>query len=229
MPESVKVSSGAFKSILGMDATKHADPKEQPDNISFIRRFSKAEAKSYLNELHVKPEVTRSDHSPAAIISYLKPIHQEVGNKRLDADKMRALAPEIEQSRILVSSSIMSPNDLQDGEFTFKFDGVPGLEADDDLLHEIAEVYDEMFNKTLQLGIKSYDWIGDIQYSSGCKPILILPIATQIDVKNHTVFDIRDKDKLMTGFASFDNYVKYDKDMYFFSEKECTWKDVLEK
>ena len=227
MSEAVKVSSGAFKSLLGMDATKHADPKEQPDNISFIRRFSKAEAKSYINELHVKPEVTSSDYSPAAIISYLKPIHQEVGNKRLDADKMRALAPEIEQSRILVSSSIMSPNDLQDGEFTFKFEDVPGLEADEDLTREITEVYDLMFNKTLQLGIKSYDWIGDIQYSSGCKPILILPIATQIDVKNHTVYDIKDKDKLMLGFASFDDYVKHDKDTYLYSEKVCTWKDVL--
>lgn len=228
MPEAVKVSSGAFTSLLGMDATKHADPKAQPDNVSFVSRYSKVEAKSFLKRLHTKPEMTRADVSAPGIITYLKPIHQRIGNQIIDVEKMKALAPEIEQARILVSSSIMSPNDLQDGEFIFTFSDIPAIDADPELAKEIAEVYNLFFNKTLELGIRSYDWIGDIQYSTGSKALLILPLATQMELRDRNIDQYHDQLKLCSGFASFDEYYKATlNDDFFYSEKPVTWKDAL--
>ena len=227
--EATKVSQGAIKSLLDLDATKHADPSQQPDNVVFVNRFSKSEVKTYLNDLYVRPDTGRPDLSAAGIISYLKPIHKEIGDKKINVEKMKALAPEIEQSKILVSSSILSPNDLQDGQFIFSFDNVPSIATDPDLAKEIAEVYEQFYNDTLELGIKSYDWIGDIQYGTGSKPILILPIATQEAVRNRTSKDIK-KDQIYDfgpGFANFEEFrKKQSSDMdYFWSGKKYTWKD----
>lgn len=228
----VKMSEYAFKSLLGIEPTKNTDPSKQPDNTSFISRYSKTELKSFLRDVYTPPEIRRADYTAAGIISYLKPVHKRVGEEALNIEKMRALAPEIEQSRILVSSAIMSPNDLQDGEFNFVFDNIPGVGTDPELCKEISEIYDNMYNKVLDLGIRSYDWIGDIQYRTGSKPILILPVATQEAVRNndtvkneYTLFDFG------PGFASFEEYKKkYDKDHDYFwtTGKKVTWKDALE-
>ena len=232
MPETTKVTGNVLKSLLGMSATKHANPDASPDNVTFVNRFSKSEITAALKQLYIKPELEKSDFSAPGIISYLKPTHQEIGQKRLDIEKMRALAPEIEQSKILVSSSIMSPNDLQDGEFLFSFDNVSGICDDPDLSKEVAKLYSDFFNGTLQLGIKSYDWIGDIQYGGGAKPILILPIATQSALRARTTEDVlRDMREVNNtpGFASFESFLqKYDKnDDYFWSGKPITWKDAF--
>lgn len=228
--DAVKVSSAAFKSLLGIDPTEHADPQRQPDNTSFVSRFSKTELRSFLKDVYTAPEIRRPDLTAAGIISYLKPVHKAIGEEILNVDKMKALAPEIEQSRILVSSAIMSPNDLQDGEFHFSFDNIPGVGTDPDLCEEIAEVYNEFYNKTLNLGIKSYDWIGDIQYRTGSKPILILPIATQQAVKEHHEGSANSfMFNFGPGFASFDEcFHRHTDDDYFWTKgKKVTWKDVL--
>ena len=148
MADAVKVTAGDFNSLLGLDTTKHADPTAQPDNTLFVSRFSRSELKTYLNKLYTKPQTQRTNVSASGLISYLKPIHKKIGDQKLQAEKLRALAPEIEQSRILVSSSIMSPNDLQDGEFKFNFEDIPGIDSDPDLEKEISELYSEFFNGT---------------------------------------------------------------------------------
>ena len=234
-PEGIKVSNSGFRSILGLEPTKNVEPTSRPENITFLQRFSPSEGKAILQSQYVQPEVQRSNLSAAGIISYLKPIHKAIGEQMLNVDKMRALAPEIEQSRILVSSSIMSPNDLQDGMFRFTFEDVPGIDSDPDLVKEIQEVYEQHFNKTLQLGIKSYDWIGDIQYSSGAKPILILPNATLLDLKRHgTPDDPSNTANLGTGipgFASFEDMLQKSavSDDFLYSGKAISWADVFEK
>lgn len=229
MSDSVKLTSGAFKSLLGMEATKHANPTEQPDDISFVRRFSKSEARSHLKNIFVSQKTTSTNLSADGVISYLKPIHKKIGEEILNVEKMRALAPEIEQSRILVASSILSPNDLQDGEFQFTFPNVPGVDSDPDLTQELAKVYSEFFNKTLALGIKSYDWIGDIQYRTGSVPILILPCATQAEVVGRSAEDVNQDLRTIAGFASFEEYLSHTpvSDDYLYSQKPLTFKDVL--
>ena len=109
MPEAIKVSAGEFNSLLGLDATKHSNPTQQPHDVSTVSRFSPSEVQAFYNRTYVKPQQQGSNVSPEGIISYLKPIHSKIGNQRLSAEKLKAIAPEIEQSRILVSSSIMSP------------------------------------------------------------------------------------------------------------------------
>lgn len=229
MADAVKVTAGDFNSLLGLDTTKHSDPTAQPDNTTFVSRFSRSELKTYLNRLYTKPQTQRTEVSASGLISYLKPIHKKIGDQKVQADKLRALAPEIEQSRILVSSSIMSPNDLQDGEFNFNFEEVPGLDSDPDLEKEINELYSDYFNGTLQLGVKSYDWIGEAQYGSGSKPILILPVSTHVDLRHRKQDDYKkamfDADGGLESFGAFvDTH-----DDYLYSGKQLTWKQVLDK
>ena len=244
MPEATKLSNGALRTLQGIDTTKHADSTAQPDNISFISRFTKTEMQSFLRGIYTAPETRYTDLTAAGIIPYLKTTHAKIGNKRLNTDKMRALAPEIDQSRILVSASIMSPNDLQDGEFIFSFDNVSGIGDDPDLSKEIAEVFDYFFNKVLNLGVESYDWIGEIMYSSGCKPILILPVATQKAIRNRTPEDIKhdqnnrfkpldfglSKRLGMESFAEYSTRLSKEDNTadFFYSQRLITWKEVLE-
>ena len=213
-PNAVDITPGGFRSLLGMEPTKNADPTKQPDDISYLNRFSNSESQALAKTTYVPPATTKSpDFSAAGIISYLKPIHQKVGENILDARKMGALAPEIEQSKILVSSSIMSPNDLQDGMFTFSFENVPALESDPELAEKVQEVYNKHFNDNLELGIKSYDWIGECQYESGSKALLILPVATFLDYKHRTQEEIQARKKRILqqrvpGMSSFEAYTK---------------------
>lgn len=239
MPDSkaIKVRGGMLKNMLGMDTTKNADPTLRPDDTSFKDRFSKTESEAIIKSVYVRPSTPAPELNSAGIIPYLKPTHVKVGNKRLNTDKMRALAPEIEQSRILVSSSIMSPNDLQDGSFVFTFDDVLGLSSDEKLCADISKIFDDFFNGVLNLGIKSYDWIGEIQYSSGSKPVLILPSESQTNLRSRTLADVNDDKKtamdVLPGCSSFNEWDTFatrhvDNGDYFRSRVKCTWKDVLE-
>ena len=210
-PNAVDITPGGFRSLLGMEPTKNADPTKQPDDVSYLNRFTNSESQALAKTTYIPPANTKSpDFSAAGIISYLKPIHQKVGENILDARKMGALAPEIEQSKILVSSSIMSPNDLQDGFFTFNFDSIPALASDPELANKVQELYNQHFNGNLELGIKSYDWIGECQYESGSKALLILPIATFLDYKHRTLEEInaRRKNLLQPAMSSFEEYTK---------------------
>lgn len=226
MADAVKVSSNTINSLLGLDTTKHANPTSQPDNVSFVNRFTPSETQAFLNRTYVKPRQQGSNISPAGIISYLKPIHAKVGNNRLAAEKLKALAPEIDQARILVSSSIMSPNDLQDGRFIFKFDNIPSLTADQSLLTKVTDLFDSYFNDTLQLGIKSYDWIGEAMYTSGSKCVLILPEATQIELRSRTV---KARSGFFDGEVALESFQAYERasNEYMFSKKENSWNDYL--
>lgn len=242
--EAVKITRETARSLFGLDATKNGDPDKAIDSTRSMQRFTPGEVAAYSRALWVPPSSQHPNIQGAGILSYLKPIHQQVGNKRVQLEKMRSLAPEIEQSRVLVSSSIMSPNDLQDGEFIFSFEDISSLKNDAELAEGLVEVFNQFFNKELQLGIKSYDWIGEIQYGSGSKPVLILPVATMLDLRNRSAADVRKdmKDSLTypftdssvaAGVESFSEYCKHlpQDDDYLYSGlrgKRITWKSVLE-
>lgn len=230
MPEATRVTVGGLKSLLGLDPTNNTIPTKALNDVSFVNRYSPSELKTFLNRLYVKPEQNGSNAITAGgLIPYLRPIHDKISTQKIEAEKLRKLAPEIEQSRILVSSSILSPNDLQDGEFKFNFDDVPALANDPDLLREVSEYYSKYFNTQLELGIKSYDWIGDAMYGSGAKCMLILPVATQLDLRTRTQDTVnKSQYNPEAGFESFDEYIKHQDD-YIFSGKKLSWKDYLTK
>ena len=155
MPEAVKISAGGMKSLLGLDPTKVSDARDSLDNVSFVNRYSPAELKKLLNRIYISPDrlgVNSGTVTAGGIISFLKPVHEKIGNNKLDAAKLRKLAPEIDQSRTLVASSILSPNDLQDGEFTFDFNDVDTLQDEPELLDAITDLYSHYFNGIMRLG-----------------------------------------------------------------------------
>jgi hypothetical protein len=227
MSDAIKVSGNEFNTLLGLDPTTHSRTNRQPDDTGFVSRYTPAETQAQLNRVYVRPPLEKGmDISPAGAITYFKPQLAKVGNNRLAAEKLRALAPEIDQSRTLVSSSIMSPNDLQDGRFMFKFDNIDALKSDPELLNKIAKLFDKHFNDTLELGIRSYDWISDAQYGSGSKCVLLLPNATHEEVRARSkasygpIFDPK------IAFESFDERVK-SSDEFQYSNKKLTWKEYL--
>ena len=247
--DAVKLSQSAAKSLFGLDGTKNGNPDKSIDSTRAMQRFSPSEVTAYSKALYVAPEVKSPSIQGSGIISYLKPVHQDAGNKRVLVEKMKMLAPEIEQSRILVSSSILSPNDLQDGVFTFSFENIPAINQDPHLIDVVSDVFNQFFNGLLELGIKSYDWIGEIQYGGGSKPLLILPIATQLELRNRTNKDILQEmkdDSVVYPFAtptprqntagneSFEVFMERRSrdDDYLYSGKAgkaCTWENIFAK
>lgn len=250
--EKAKISNKVLRSLMNVDATQYSDPNRQPDNLTNLHNFKPSEIRSFLDKIYVYPEYspTPVEHAQG-VIPYLAPLHEEIGTRRIQTNKMVALAPEIEQSKILVSSSIMSPNDLQDGEYTFTLEGIGTFDNDPALAAKVTDVYSTYFNDELKLGIKSYDWIGETQYSSGAKALLILPLATQQAIVNRTDKDAAndistlykpfstnqinknkfqiDKSKVTAGMSSFENYLsKFNhNDDFLYSNKVVSWKDVL--
>ena len=226
MPEAVKISAGGMKSLLGLDPTKVSDARDSLDNVSFINRYSPAELKKLLNRIYISPDrlgVNSGTVTAGGIISFLKPVHEKIGNNKLDAAKLRKLAPEIDQSRTLVASSILSPNDLQDGEFTFDFDDVDTLQDEPELLDAITDLYSHYFNGIMRLGIKSYEWIGEAMYGSGSKCILILPNNTQIDLRHRSQATVsKSAYRPEAAFESFQSFCKKSDD-YLFSGKDLSW------
>ena len=224
MAEAVRLTTRGVKSILGLSPTVNTNPQNNVGDISFASKFTPSEIKAYLNRLYVKPTYLNTNNntvSASSILSYLHPISEKLSAAKIEAEKLAQLAPEIDQSRILVSSSILSPNDLQDGEFTFNFNEIPALEDDPDLLKAVTELYNKHFNKVLQLGIKSYDWIGEAMYTSGSKCILILPIATQLDVRHRTQEVVNAaRYNPEVGFESFNEFCKHGDD-YMYSGHPC--------
>ena len=226
MPEAVKISAGGMKSLLGLDPTKVSDARDSLDNVSFINRYSPAELKKLLNRIYISPDrlgVNSGTVTAGGIISFLKPVHEKIGNNKLDAAKLRKLAPEIDQSRTLVASSILSPNDLQDGEFTFDFNDVDTLQDEPELLDAITDLYSHYFNGIMRLGIKSYEWIGEAMYGSGSKCILILPNNTQIDLRHRSQATVsKSAYRPEAAFESFQSFCKKSDD-YLFSGKDLSW------
>lgn len=229
MAEAVRLSASGVKSVLGLDPTVNVNPHNNIADVSFVNKFSPAEMKAYLNRLYVRPDRMGVNNTVTAggVLSYLRPIHEKLSSAKIEAEKLNKLAPEIEQSKILVSSSIMSPNDLQDGEFIFSFNDIPALEDDPDLLKEVTELYNQYFNHVLNLGIKSYDWIGDAMYVSGAKCLLILPIATQIELRHRSQKEANANGyNAEFGFESFKEFSKGNDD-YLFSGKQLSLADYI--
>lgn len=244
MPEIARLAPKAMRTLLGIDATKNGNPDASPSNVSFIHRYSTNEKNALLSKLFVRQQSLQPNIPTGSIISYLQPTHDQIGYRANQFNKMRALAPEIEQSAIIVASSILSPNDLKDGEFIFNFDRIPMVAADPKLGVALSEVYSNYFNETLQLGKDAFNWLQDILYKDGGKAILILPPAIQNKLRDRTREDVvKDQAKAydtkvssilssyIPGNESFNEYMDRpevkDND-YFFSGKPYSWKDYLD-
>ncbi len=240
MPEKTLLAPRAIRTLLGADPTKQANSSASPQNTTFIHRYSNAEKSNLLTKLYVRQENPTRSFPADGLISYLGPVRDKVAFRADQFHKLKALAPEIEQSAILVASSILSPNDLKDGEFLFDFEKIPALAADADITTEVSKLYSDYFNGTLQIGRESYNWLQDIIYSEGAKAILILPPALQEKLRDRTleeatkgseIYGTTTQDFLgLPGTESFTQYssrMSSNNDDYLISGKPCSWKDYF--
>ena len=241
MPEKTLLAPRAIRTLLGVDPTKQVNAASSPNNNTYIHRYSNAEKTNLLSKLYVRQEQSPQSLPTDGLISYLNPTHNKVAYRANQFNKLRALAPEIEQAAILVSSSILSPNDLRDGEFLFTFDKIGAVAADADISNAIAKIFSDYFNGTLQLGKESYTWLQDILYVEGAKALLILPPAVHTSIRDRTLDDVRNSDRTIyntkfdflgispgtESFTQFSNRRDIAKDDFLFSGRECTWRDYF--
>lgn len=129
---------------------------------------------------------------PKSLITYLKPIQENIASRKFDNYKLKTLAPEIQQAMTIMIPSIMSPNDLQDGKLSL---GVEHEQLSEKARAAIGDRLTEYFGSTLNLDKKLPSWIKTMMYETGAKPVLILPellLSTMI------------KNEKMKGTESFD-------------------------
>lgn len=236
--QKTKITPKGFRQSLGIETTRYADQnKRQNDTPILLKRYGDYETKNILAKIAVPDKNGAYGYTnmqnPSSVISYLRPRVTESGRKTAKLMKLKAMAPEIEQSKTLVASSIMSPNDMQEGEFSFTFPGVTALDNDSSLSSEISDVYDTYFNKQLEFGVKCYEWVGHAMYESGAKAIMILPADLQTKIANRSKEDVQrdyalDKSPIsgMESFAHFRDNLSLE-DNFMLSHRPTTWKSIL--
>ena len=233
---SAKISPSGMRQTLGIDTTRYADKSRRASDLPlYLDRYGRFESRRLLSTIATpQPNHRTVDLSSASgIISYLQPKHLESGRKTAKLKRLRAMAPEIQQAQVLVASSIMSPNDLQEGDFTFAFPNVDAIEADSDMHEKLSKLYDDYFNKNLDMGSKCYEWICESMYTSGAKAVLILPPGLQQKIASRTKEDLK-KDMIasrmpIAAVESFDHYISHmsSQDNFMLSHRPTTWASVL--
>lgn len=235
--KSAKMSPNAWRQTLGVDSTRYADDSRRSSSV-FTTRYNVAESQRILRAINTpnngKFSKDVSSSNASGIISYFQPRHEESGRKTANIKSLKYLCPEVNQAQVLVASSIMSPNDLQDGVFTFTFPNVDALDVDGDLYEKVSKVYSEYFNDQLDLGGKCYEWISEAMYSSGAKAILLLPPGLHETLANRTADDIRHDHSTTNmrpaaGLESFDSYMSRqpDVDNFMLSNRPTRWVDIF--
>lgn len=230
--QKAKITPKGFRQTLGIDTTKYADANRRQDAPMLLKRYGEYEAKNMLTKLMVSKTTpsayTDMNGAGSGVISYLKSKNVEIGRKTAKLKKLKMLAPEIAQAQTLVASSIMSPNDMQEGEFSFNFPGVNALDNDTNLKAELTELYSLYFNTQLELGTKCYTWVADALYETGAKAILLLPPDVQTGIANRTAQTIIDERKTagMESFEAYTDRIAKDDD-FIYSNRPTTWASIF--
>lgn len=142
------------------------------------RRYSNAEWQSLANRNYVapKPRTMSQSLDLTQLITYLRPSHERSVSIVQDAERLRALAPELNQAEEVIVSSIMSPNDLQDTDPTIYIDEMPELSQP--IKDNIELLLHEFFNNEFHLGKKLRTWCKESLFRSGAVPVFLLPEGT---------------------------------------------------
>jgi hypothetical protein len=105
---------------------------------------------------------------------YLLDIYNQPGLNKNTAKRLVALAPELGRANKILTSSILSPNDLQKNKLTFECQ-VSGLEDADTIFVDLNDLLNDHFNEHLKLDEKLPKWLSEILFESGAKAVLCLP------------------------------------------------------
>lgn len=147
---------------------------DKPTSLEYSSKYSRSEQNTFFRNTHVtNPRANQQILNPKGMMQYFAPVHEEIGRILFDIEKMKLLAPEINQASIIRVSTIMSPNDLQEGVFKCSIDDLE--ELDESLRAEIAEYITNFINEVLNLGGKADDWCKQCLYGAGAVPIFTFP------------------------------------------------------
>ena len=109
------------------------------------------------------------------LLNSLQPSHREIVSNIADAERLKALDPNIKRIEQIVVSSIMSPNDLQDVDPEI---AVECTELNEEQKSQISNVLKEFYNGVYGLREKMTNWIKEAHFRSGAGVTIILPEAT---------------------------------------------------
>lgn len=176
------------------------------DSIGALTKFSDDELPVLLHRhLIEQSDKTRKPTGLPDIIAYLQPEHERAVQLIQDAERAKALIPEIGQAEKILVSSIMSPNDLQEADPIYEIENMPDLP--DTVVNEICEYLRDRFTKEYKLGEKMESWVRDALFRSGASVILTLPEATLASLVGSTR-DTKSGYESLQSYCTQSNYEK---------------------
>ena len=172
------------------------------DSIGSLLKFSPNE----LSTLIHRHSVSQKDKSPRPtgltdFIAYFQPIHERSVQLVQDAERVKALIPEISQAEKLLVASIVSPNDLQEADPIYDIKDMPNLQ--ESVVKEITDYLKDRFTNEYRLGEKIENSIREALFRSGAMVFLTLPESTLTRLANSVK-----KDKFIeaSGYESLKEY-----------------------
>ena len=183
------------------------------DSIGSLVKFSDDELPTLIHRhaIEQKAKNARPVNLPD-IIGYIQPEQERSVQLVHDAERAKALIPEIAQAEKILVSSILSPNDLQEADPIYEIENMPDLP--ESVVNEICEYLKDRFTNEYELGEKMEHWTKEALFRSGAAVILTLPEAT--------LTKLMDSVRQSTTYRSGTESLKY-----YFSDQN--YKDILNK
>lgn len=143
-------------------------------------RLSPTETISNIRRVHVKQE-TADTLDQQSLTSFVQPSFEKTTRIKFDNKRFRALAPEIENAALILVSSILSPNDLQNNGLLFD---INHDKLTDTVKEEIIKEIEDYFNEKYDIGNKLAEWIKECLFGCGSQPVLVMPDFKFDELKN---------------------------------------------
>lgn len=207
-----KLNLAGLMSLFGTNAPIK---KEEIVDITSEKNMSSDEVKR-LHELHAVRNKSRNDATVENTLSYLSPISENIAKNKIQSKELKALAPEINKAKTIVTASILSPNDMQEDSVSFTLDvdenmcSVPCQKV-------ITDKLSAYFKDVLQIDVKLADWIDEITFGAGAVPVMIMPesmLRSMIETSYIPATESFDYNDLM-NFWDNKIYSKHDEDFSF--------------
>lgn len=138
------------------------------------RSISDKEMQRFVSETYVANSENRPKVDPQQIPQMLEPLSRDLVDRRMDYEKLRSLAPEIDQAASILIPSILAPNDFSKNIFNIVIEG----EEDESVKTKVIELLVRHFSDELDLSVKLSDWVTHAKFNMGSKAVLLLPTNT---------------------------------------------------
>lgn len=203
----------SFKKALGIYKPQSLRLDRDPlkDSIGSLVKFSDDELPTLIHRhaIEQKSKNARPVSMPD-IIGYIQPEHQRSVQLVQDAERAKALIPEIAQAEKILVSSILSPNDLQEADPIYEIENMPDIP--ESVVNEICEYLKDRFTNEYGLGEKMEHWTKEALFRSGAAVMLTLPEATLTKL----ISSVKSSREYKAGNESLE---------YYFSDQN--YKDIL--